>query len=96
MIEMTTDDLLEIMNDAATYPFEIVGNTVKFYDEQGDETPLHEIRLETSYAKEDLQCVIEDLACWVVQYLDGKAPLIFRNLKIQEQLYKTVDEYKEK
>lgn len=94
MIEMTSEDLLEIMNDAATYPYEIVGNTVKFYDEQGDETPLHEIRLETSYAKEDLQCVIEDLAWWIKENLDD-CPLIFRNLKIQEQLYKTVDEYKE-
>lgn len=47
------------------------------------------------YAEEDLQCAIEDLAWWIKENLDG-CPLIFRNLKIQEQLYKTVDEYKEK
>ncbi len=94
MIEMTSNDLLEIMNDAATYPFKIVGNTVKFYDEQGDETPLHEIRLEASYTKEDLECALEDMAWYVAEQFDD-TPCIFRNDQVQEKFYKLVKEYKE-
>lgn len=47
------------------------------------------------YAEEDLECALEDMACWVAQYLDGKTPLIFRNLKIQEKFYKLVEAYKQ-
>lgn len=94
MITMTTDDLKELMNDSATYPFVIEGGVVKFYDEPRDEKPLYEFRLKQSYADEDLECVIEDLAWWVKENLDG-TPLIFRNLKLQEKLYKTVEEYRD-
>lgn len=47
------------------------------------------------YAEEDLECALEDMAYWVAQNLDGKTPLIFRNLKIQEKFYKLVEEYRD-
>lgn len=93
MLKLTTDDLLELLNDSATYPFSIEGGSVKFYDEQGDEKPLYEFKIETSYADEDLEYAIEDLAWWIKENLDG-TPLIFRNLKLQEQLYKQVEEFR--
>lgn len=93
MLKLTTDDLLELLNDSATYPFSVEGGSVKFYDEQGDEKPLYEFKIETSYADEDLECAIEDLAWWIKGNLDG-TPLIFRNLKLQEQLYKQVEEFR--
>lgn len=94
MLKLTTDDLLELLNDSATYPFSIEGGSVKFYDEQGDEKPLYEFKIETSYADEDLECAIEDLAWWIKENLDDPVPLIFRNLKLQEQLYKQVKEFR--
>lgn len=94
MITMTTDDLKELMNDSATYPFVIEGGVVKFYDEPRDEKPLYEFRLKQSYADEDLEVAIEDLAWWIRNNLDDPVPLIFRNQKLQEKLYKQVQEYK--
>ena len=47
------------------------------------------------YAEEDLECALEDMACWVAQYLDGKAPMIFRNDQVQEKFYKLVKEYEQ-
>ena len=94
MIVMGTDTLREIMDDAATYPYAIDGDEIKFYDEADDAEPLHTIKLHESYADEDLECALEDMAYWVAQNLD-KAPLIFRNLKIQEKFYKLVEEYKD-
>lgn len=45
--KVNIDDLQELMNDGATYPFDIDGETgvVSFYDEQGDEKPIYEIKL---------------------------------------------------
>lgn len=44
--------------------------------------------------EEDLQCVIEDLAWWIKENLDG-CPVVFRNDQLQEKLYKTYNEYME-
>lgn len=95
MIKMTPEDLKGLLIDSAQYPFSIEGSYVKFYDEWGDKKPLSTFKVEVSYADEDLECALEDLAWWIKENLDG-CPLIFRNLKLQEKLYKTVDEYKEK
>ena len=45
--EITIDDLQALMNDGATYPFDIDGEAgvVSFYDEQGDEKPIFKIKL---------------------------------------------------
>lgn len=45
--ELTIDDLQALMNDGATYPFDIDGEAgvVSFYDEQGDEKPIYTIKL---------------------------------------------------
>lgn len=94
MIVMGTDTLQEIMDDASTYPYAIDGDKIKFYDEFDDAEPLHTIKLHESYADEDLECALEDMAYWVAQNLD-ETPLIFRNLKIQEKFYKLVEEYKQ-
>lgn len=93
MLKMTTEDLKELLIDSAQYPFSIEGGTIKFYDEWGDEEPLSEFNVEVSYADEDLECAIEDLAWWIKENLDG-TPLIFRNLKLQEKLYKQVEEFR--
>lgn len=95
MLKMTTEDLKELLIDSAQYPFSIEGGTIKFYDEWGDEEPLSEFKVEVSYADEDLECAIEDLAWWIKNNLDEPVPLIFRNLKLQEKLYKTIEEYKD-
>lgn len=94
MIVMGTDTLREIMDDAATYPYAIDGGKIKFYDEADDAEPLHTIKLHESYADEDLECALEDMAWYVAEQFDD-TPCIFRNDQIQEKFYKLVQEYKQ-
>lgn len=95
MIVMGADTLREIMDDAATFPYAIDGDKINFYDEADDAEPLHTIKLHESYADEDLECALEDMAYWVAQNLNDPVPLIFRNDQVQEKFYKLVKEYKD-
>lgn len=47
------------------------------------------------YAEEDLECLIEDIAYWIANNLDGKIPMISRNDQIQNKIYKYTKEYKQ-
>jgi hypothetical protein len=49
---------------------------------------------ENSYAEEDLECAIEDLA-WYIKEQFVDCPLIFRNTELQNKLYKQVKEYRD-
>ena len=47
------------------------------------------------YAKEDLECLIEDIAYWIANNLDYPVPMISRNDQIQNKIYKYTKEYKQ-
>ena len=47
------------------------------------------------YAEEDLECLIEDIAHWIANNLDGQIPMISRNDQIQNKIYKYTKEYKQ-
>ena len=47
------------------------------------------------YAEEDLECLIEDIAYWIANNLDGQIPMISRNDQIQNKIYKYTKEYKQ-
>lgn len=46
-------------------------------------------------AKEDLECLIEDIAYWIANNLDDPIPMISRNDQIQNKIYKYTKEYKQ-
>lgn len=48
-----------------------------------------------SYAEEDLGCLIEDIAYWIANNIDGQIPMISRNDQIQNKIYKYTKEYKQ-
>lgn len=47
------------------------------------------------YAREDLECLIEDIAYWIANNLDDPIPMISRNDRIQNKIYKYTKEYKQ-
>lgn len=47
------------------------------------------------YAEEDLECLIEDIAYWIANNLDGQIPMISRNDQIQNKIYKYTKEYRQ-
>lgn len=47
------------------------------------------------YAKEDLECLIEDIAYWIANNLDDPIPMISRNDRIQNKIYKYTKEYRQ-
>lgn len=47
------------------------------------------------YAEEDLECLIEDIAYWIANNIDGQIPMISRNDQIQNKIYKYTKEYKQ-
>ena len=47
------------------------------------------------YAEEDLECLIEDIAYWIANNIDGQTPMISRNDQIQNKIYKYTKEYKQ-
>lgn len=48
-----------------------------------------------SYAEEDLECLIKDIAYWIANNIDGQIPIISRNDQIQNKIYKYTKEYKQ-
>lgn len=48
-----------------------------------------------SYEEEDLECLIEDIAYWIANNIDGRIPMISRNDQIQNKIYKYTKEYKQ-